>query len=158
MKAGSAGFGSSSVIEGGVMSAFAWAVLTACIWGIVPVMEKLGLSAPVSPPAAVMVRSFGVLLGLCIFGWVWSPWQAIKSMSVTSVALLVGGGFLASVVGQIAFYQALRWGALSQVTPVAGAYPMVAAVLGWIIFREPLTAMRVLGVALIISGAALLRK
>jgi transporter family protein len=139
------------------MNAFLWALLTACIWGIVPLMEKVGLgNAP--PTTGVMVRSLGVMAGLLLFGWLWSPWAALRTLSGSSILLLAGGGLLASFIGQLAFYQALRTGALSQVTPVAGAYPLVASLLGWWLLRESVTLPRVVGVALIIAGVILLRK
>lgn len=139
------------------MSAFLWAVLTAGIWGIVPLMEKTGLgTAP--PTLGVMVRSGGVVVGLVLFGWLWAPWSAVRTLSWSSILLLAGGGLLASVVGQLAFYQALKLGAVSQVTPVAGAYPLVAALLGWWWLREPFTISRSLGVLCIVVGLILLRK
>ena len=139
------------------MSAFLWALLTACIWGVVPLMEKVGLgSAP--PAAGVVVRSAGVVVGLVVATWLWSPWAAVRAMPWTSVVLLALGGLLASFVGQMAFYHALKSGALSQVTPVAGTYPLVAALLGWWVLREPLTLPRLLGVAFVVLGVVLLRK
>ena len=139
------------------MNAFLWALLTACIWGIVPLMEKVGLGG-VPPAAGVMVRSAGVVAGLVVATWLWSPWAAVRVMPWTSVALLALSGLLASFVGQMAFYQALKSGALSQVTPVAGAYPLVAALLGWWVLREPLTLTRLLGVAFVVLGVVLLRR
>ena len=139
------------------MSAFLWALLTACIWGVVPLMEKVGLGAA-SPSVGVMIRSLGVVVGLVVFGWVWSPWAAMRTLGWPSILLLAGGGLLASFVGQLAFYRALKSGALSQVTPVAGAYPLVAALLGWSILREPLTPSRLVGVACVVIGVILLRK
>ncbi len=139
------------------MSAFWWALLTAGIWGVVPLMEKLGLGQ--APPAAgVIVRSLGVVAGLAVLSLAAAPWAAVRALSWPSVVLLAGGGFLASFVGQLAFYHALKTGQLSQVTPVAGAYPLVAAILGWIVLREPLTGARVLGVLCIVAGAVLLRR
>ena len=139
------------------MSAFLWAVLTACIWGVVPLMEKIGLG-DASPTAGVIVRSFGVVGGLLLFGWIWSPWSACRTLSWSSILLLAGGGFLASFIGQLAFYHALRSGAVSQVTPVAGAYPLIAALLGWWVLREPLTVSRLMGVVCVVIGALLLRR
>ena len=81
--------------------------------------------------ACLIARSFGVVIGLLVFGWVWSPWAALSRVPWTSMVLLAGGGFLASFIGQMAFYQALRMGRVSQITPVAGTYPLVAALLGW---------------------------
>ena len=139
------------------MSSFVLALLTACIWGIVPLMEKIGLGA-ISPAAGVTIRSFGVLLGLLLFGWMWFPWPTLRTIGWPTFVLLAGGGFLASFVGQLLFYQALKSGAVSQVTPVAGAYPPVAAVLGWWVLREPLTLARGLGVVCVVIGTLLLRK
>lgn len=139
------------------MSAFLWAVVTACIWGVVPLMEKVGLGGA-SPAIGVMVRSVGVMVGMILFGLFWSPWQAMRTLSWSSWLLLAGGGLLASFAGQMAFYRALQSGALSQVTPVAGTYPLVAAILGWWILREPLTLSRLAGVVCVVLGVILLRK
>ena len=138
------------------MTAFFWALLTAGIWGVVPLMEKLGL-AGVPPTVGLIVRSLGVMIGLVTFGCAWSPWAAIRTLNWSSIALLAGGGFLASFVGQWAFYQALKAGAISQLTPVAGAYPLVTALLGWWVLHEPFTATRALGALCVVFGVVLLR-
>jgi len=140
------------------MNAFLWAVVTAGVWGLVPLMEKTGLAGPIPPALGVMVRSLGVVIGLLLFGWPWLAGDALRTLSWRSMLLLAGGGFLASFVGQLAFYQALKTGALSQVTPVAGAYPLVAALLGWVLLREPLSGPRLLGVGFVVLGVALLRR
>ena len=139
------------------MTAFFWALLTACIWGVVPLIEKMGL-AQSDPTIGVFARSFGVLMGIVIFGLLWSPWKALLALNSRSFVLLALGGFLASLVGQWTFYHALKTGRISQTTPVAGAYPLVAAVLGWWILREPFTLSRVAGVSFVVLGIALLRR
>lgn len=139
------------------MNAFRWAVLTACIWGIVPLLEKWGLQHA-HPTIGVFARSCGVVFGMLVFGLWWSPWSAMTRLAPGAFALLALGGFLASFVGQLAFYQALKYGHLSQVTPVSGAYPLVAALLGWMFLREPLTGGRAAGVVLVILGIWLLRR
>ena len=45
------------------MSAFAWAVLTALIWGVVPLLEKAGLKSS-DPTIGVFARSVGVLVAV----------------------------------------------------------------------------------------------
>ena len=139
------------------MNAFWWALLTAGIWGIVPLMEKIGLGQH-DPVLGVVVRSGGIVLGLLVFSAVVSPITAVQTLGWRSALLLAGGGLLASFVGQMAFYHALKTGSLSQVTPVAGAYPLVAAILGWVVLREPLTLTRALGAACVVAGVVLLRK
>ena len=139
------------------MSAIAWALLTAVIWGIVPLLEKQGLGQG-SPVIGVFARSLGVILGFLVLGVLWSPWKALAGLSIRSMALLALGGFLASFVGQMAFYHALRVGNVSQVTPLAGIYPMIAALLGWLLLREPFTMPRLVGVCMIVAGTLLLRR
>lgn len=139
------------------MTALWWSLLTACIWGIVPLFEKMGLGTN-QPTVGVFARSIGIVVGFVVFGLLWSPWKALGALSVRSFTLLALGGFLASFVGQMAFYQALRTGPISQVTPVAGAYPLVAALLGWFVLREPITPSRLCGVLFIIAGVLLLRR
>ncbi|MBI2885320.1 MAG: EamA family transporter [Candidatus Omnitrophica bacterium] len=139
------------------MSGFWWALLTAGIWGVVPLIEKLGLNGS-QPTVGVFARSLGVFAGFVAFGLWWSPWQALGSMSRASVALLALAGFLASFVGQLVFYQALKVGNISQMVPISGAYPLVAAALGWIVLREPLSAGRLLGALFIVAGVVLLRR
>jgi transporter family protein len=139
------------------MSAYMWALITAVVWGVVPMMEKTGLGQA-SPAAGVAVRSLGVLLGLVVLTLAGSPWAAARALSAQSVLLLMAGGFLASFVGQMAFYQALKSGAVSQVTPVAGAYPLISVLLGWMILREPFTWPRALGALCVVAGIVLLRK
>ncbi|MBI4322705.1 MAG: EamA family transporter [Candidatus Omnitrophica bacterium] len=139
------------------MSAFWFALLTALIWGIVPLIEKQGLARS-DPTIGVFARSAGVIVGVLILGLWWSPWKALANLNAGSFALLALGGFLASVVGQMMFYHALKVGHVSQVTPVSGAYPLVAAILAWVFFREPITAGRLVGVLFIVIGVLLLRR
>ena len=56
------------------------------------------------------------------------------------------------------FSSPVKTGAISQLTPVAGAYPLVAALLGWWVLREPLTPTRALGALCVVMGVILLRK
>ena len=139
------------------MSAFWFALLTALIWGIVPLLEKQGL-AHCDPTVGVFARSAGVIAGALILGVWWSPWKALAQLSAGSFALLALGGFLASVAGQMMFYHALKIGHVSQVTPVSGIYPLVSAILAWIFFREPITATRIVGVVCIVAGVLFLRR
>jgi transporter family protein len=139
------------------VSAFGWAAVAAAVWGVAPLVEKVGLS---NTPATVGVfaRGFGVVVALAVFGLLWSPWRALAAMSPRSFLLLALGGFMASFLGQVAFYQALKQGTVSQVTPISGTYPLVAALLGWLVLREPFSVPRLFGALLIVAGVALLRR
>ena len=139
------------------MSPFWWALVTAAVWGLVPLIEKLGLVRS-DPTIGVFARSMGVLIGVVMFGLLWSPWKALSQLSARSFLLLALGGFLASFVGQLAFYHALKTGQVSSITPLAGTYPLVAALLGWWLLGEPMTLGRIVGVGCIVAGVWLLSR
>lgn len=139
------------------MSGFYWAVLTAFIWGLVPILEKLGLSK-IEPFAGLLLRCGGVLLGAGVLIAVKREHltQALKADWKTIVFLVIGG-LLASFIGQICFYKALRSGEVSRIVPIAGAYPLVSFLTGIIFLSEAITLPKLAGVLLILAGIVLLR-
>jgi len=138
------------------MDAFFWAVLTACIWGIVPILEKIGL-AKVSPFTGLFYRCLGVLIGLLLLGVFIVKPQQMKAVDAKTVSILILSGFLASFVAQVTFYHGLKIGQVSRVVPVSGTYPLVAFILSLIVLGETVTPAKVVGMLLVVSGAWLLR-
>lgn len=134
-----------------------WAILTALVWGIVPILEKTGLMR-VEPLGGLFFRCLGVSLGL-IFLLIFNKnsVQHVLGNFHWSYLLLILGGFLASFIGQIFFYNALKTGDASRVTPLAGAYPLVTFILALFFFGEKLTLGNSLGILLILSGIFFLK-
>ena len=138
------------------MNAFVWAMLTACVWGIVPVLEKMGLTK-VEPFVALFYRCLGVVIGIVLLGTFIVKPEELKAVSLKSILLLVLSGFLASFVAQITFYHGLKIGHVSKMVPLSGTYPLIAFVLSILICREPVTLSKIFGIILIVSGVWMLR-
>lgn len=138
------------------MSAFGWAILTACMWGIVPFMEKLGL-AKMQPFTALFYRSLGVVIGFIILGSFIVKPSEMRAVELKSALILVLAGFVASFLAQIAFYHGLKIGEVSRVVPVAGAYPLIAFALGVSFLGETITFSKAAGMVLVVYGAWLLK-
>jgi len=139
------------------MKAFYFALMTAVVWGIVPILEKMGV-ARIAPLAGVFIRSCGVVIGISIMA-IFNN-QAVRialKADPRTIFLLVLGGFMASIVGQIFFYNALKIGEASKVVPIAGIYPLVAFLLGVIFLGETFTAVKLGGVIFVVLGLFLLR-
>ncbi|MFC1666433.1 EamA family transporter [Candidatus Omnitrophota bacterium] len=139
------------------MKAFYFAIITAVIWGIVPVLEKMGLSK-IEPLAGLLVRSCGIIIGVFILA-VFNN-QALKialKADLHTVGLLVLSGLMASIFAQIFFYNALKTGEASKVVPIAGTYPLVSFLLGIIFLGESFTINKASGVILVMVGLFLLR-
>lgn len=138
------------------MNWFWWAFLTACIWGVVPLLEKTGLSH-VDAIVGLFYRCTGVILGFVLLSTVMLRPQQIKSVDIRSAAWLILGGFLASFVGQLAFYQALKTGEISRVVPVSGSYPLIAFLLGVLCIGETMTPVKGAGIVLVVLGIWILK-
>lgn len=139
------------------MKAFYFAVMTALIWGMVPVLEKLGL-ARIAPFAGLLIRSCGVIIGatmIAVFNN--GALKAALKADPKTLFFLVAGGFLASVIGQMFFYNALKSGETSRVVPIAGTYPLVSFLLGIIFLGESITGVKLAGVSFVLLGLFLLR-
>ena len=137
--------------------AYLLSILTAFIWGIAPIFEKIGLSGKIEPYVAVVVRTIPIVLvsfiGLLFMGKVGSLGQ-LASKDVLFVTI---GGLLAGFLGQITLYSALKIGQASVVVPIAATYPLVAMTVAVLFLGEPLTWQKVTGVVLVISGVMMLR-
>ena len=139
------------------MKAFYFAIMTAVVWGIVPVLEKMGL-ARISPLAGLLIRSCGVIIGasfLVVFNN--QAFRLALKADPKTIFFLVLGGFMASIVGQIFFYNALKSGEASKIVPIAGIYPLVSFLLGIMFLGESVTIAKTSGVFLVIAGLFLLR-
>ena len=139
------------------MKGFYFAILAAIVWGIAPIMEKIGLKN-IEPLSGVLVRSSGIILGAVIMSIfnIGILKTALKADPKTILFLFMGG-ILASILGQIFFYSALKHGEVSKMVPVAATYPLVSFLLGLLFFGESFTVVKGLGIGFVILGVFLLR-
>lgn len=140
------------------MKSFWFAILAAVFWGTTPIIEKLALSKGINPMFAVVLRTVGSAAAALVLAAFLSRNKAsFTNFTWDAMALLMIGGMLANVVGQVFFYNALQGGDVSRIMPITGAYPMIAFILGILILGEAVTVQKVAGAALIMGGIFLLK-
>jgi len=140
------------------LSAFTWALLAAFCWGFAPALEKVGLRGTVDPAIGVFIRSIGVVLGTLLF----IPFLPRLSGRVAELTprnwiFLCLGGLVASVIGQLCFYRALKIGEVSRVVPIGASYPVLALLFGILFFGEAFSWSKMAGIAFVVTGVFLLR-
>lgn len=135
---------------------FYWAILAAFIWGIVPLFEKLGLQNT-EPIVGLFYRSLGVIVGIVFLFMFKLRISDIKAVNMRSVLLLIFSGFLASIVGQICFYNSLKSSEISKIVPITGSYPLVTFFVGILLLHESFNPLKLLGAFLIVAGMWLLK-
>lgn len=130
--------------------------LTTIFWGAAAIFDKLALGK-VAPLVGMMVRQFiltGVLLAVGVgSGRLGSLWT-LEGRSVFFFGL---SGVCGGILGLWTYYHALRLGGASLVVPITATYPLVAAILSWLVLQESFTFSRLIGTGLIVLGVWLVK-
>jgi len=138
------------------MRAEVWAILTAVCWGVGSLLEKQGVKiGGLSPVMGTLIRTGFSLVLLLVASFPF--WGQVRTAGVKSIVLIaVGGGMLAGGLGIIFLYSGLKSGNLSTVMTIAFCLtPIIGTALGGLLLREKLSSMQMLGIALCVTGSAL---
>ena len=138
------------------MNGLILALMAALFWGAAPACEKAALKH-VSATLALSVRTMVIAVVILTVFFATGQARELAHAKPSALAILAVGAISAGVVGQWLYFSALKGGEASVIVPVVGAYPLVAAILGVLIFKEKVTWFKGAGVLLIISGVFLLK-
>lgn len=136
------------------MNAFYWALIGAVCWGIAPLFGKVGLRGVnpidglVARTAVTLVFVFGLLISRGSF-------RALSMIPGRRWLYLALEAFLATFAGDLAYYAALKKGAIGQVGLIMSAAPLVTVWAGWYFLNETLSPVQITGAVLIIAGLVL---
>jgi transporter family protein len=124
-------------------------------WGISPLFAKMGLFN-VSPLIGLSVRTFFtasvILLWLTVSGNI----IQLKSISLTTGTLLVIEAVLATLIGDLAYFAALKQGSASIVMLIMACSPVVTILCSVIFLNERLTLGNIIGACFVTVGLILI--
>ncbi len=138
------------------MNEYVFAGIAMVFWGVAPVFGKLGLGE-LPPLAALTVRSLVISAILVAAVTVKGQWGFVAGATARDAAFIALEGICAALLGQLAYYYALKIGEVSRVSPVAAAFPLVALAVGVLFLGEKVTAAKVVAALLIVAGVALMK-
>jgi transporter family protein len=138
------------------MSEYWYAGIAMVFWGLAPIFGKLGLS-DLQPLAALTLRSLVISLILAAAVTVRGEWGSVAGATGRDVFYIGLEGICAALLGQLAYYYALKYGEVSRVSPLVSAFPLVALALGIAVLGEKLTIYKVVAGLLIFSGIVMLK-
>jgi len=137
---------------------FFFAVLAAVIWGFAPALEKVGLrGTSIDPFLGVFIRTIPIAVFAMVGVLVMGRLGEVASVDLRSALFVAAGGLVAGLLGQFAFYSALKSGDASVVVPVAATYPLVALLVSVLFLGESFTMQKLAGIALVVGGVVLLK-
>jgi transporter family protein len=120
-------------------------------WGIAPLFAKLGLK-DVDPLMGLAVRTVFSLIIISSIMTINGSIFALKSISTKTLILLFIEAVLASSLGDLAYFAAIKKGDVSIVTIIMSSSPLVTILCATLFLGEPFTLPRVIGAVLIVIG------
>jgi transporter family protein len=139
-----------------MLNAYLLACIAMVFWGLAPIFGKLGL-VEAKPLAALTIRSVIVSILLLIVVTIKGEWGFVVEIRPKDAAYIALEGVSAALIGQLAYYYALKLGEVGRVSPIVAAFPLVSVFLSIVLLAEKVTLYKILGAILIVSGIVLLR-
>jgi transporter family protein len=134
---------------------YIFAIIGMICWGISPIFAKLGLK-DVSPLAGLSVRTFFtaaiIFLWLILSGSI----EELRGIPAKTLFLLIIEAILATLIGDFAYFAALRQGSASIVMLIMALSPVVTIICSVIFLNEHLTYTHLIGACLAIIGLILI--
>ncbi|WP_425059330.1 hypothetical protein SCACP_40140 [Sporomusa carbonis] len=139
-----------------MLPSYTFAICAMVLWGIAPLFAKAGLTK-LEPVAALTVRSTVITVVLLMFMLVSGKWNQMTATAPRDIAFIALEGICAALVGQLAYYYAIKYGEVSQVAPVVAAFPLVALVGGILVLGENITLLKAVGAVMVIAGLVIMK-
>jgi len=139
------------------MNIYLFAFLAMVLWGLAPIFGKIGLTK-VSPLIGLYIRTFVVATILLVYGVLSGQIKNLTCVSRTDILYLAGEAIFASLLGHLAYFFALKYGAASRMVPFIAAYPLITFFVGISFLGEKLTLAKSAGVGLVVLGLLFLMR
>ncbi len=137
--------------------AFGLWLLTLLFWGSAPLFEKIALRGT-DPLLALTVRTGLAAVVLFSLSLVTGKITAVGDLGWREALALAMSGLVAGVFGMFTYFSLLKTGAASKIVPLTAAYPLVTALLAFVVLGETLSFGRLLGILLTILGLIILQR
>ena len=134
---------------------FIFALIGMFCWGITPIFLKIGLHN-INPLVGLALRTMfttGLLIGWMIISGTISQ---LKGIPFTSWFLIGLEAIIATLIGDLAYFAAIKWGEVSLVTIIMSSSPLVTILCSILFLGERITLERIAGAGLILIGIILI--
>ena len=123
-------------------------------WGLAPIFGKLGLQG-VNPVTAISLRT--LLAAIMVLGWVTCTrgYNDFTNVPATFWVYIIIEALLATLVGDLAYFAALKYGNVNQVSLIMSCAPVVTMLASFFFLGEFASYRQILGALLISVGLAL---
>lgn len=133
---------------------FVFAIFGMICWGIAPIFAKIGLNN-VNPLAGLTLRTLFAAGLITSWGTISGSIVQVKNIPFNSWVLIAIEAILATLIGDLAYFAAIKRGDVSMVAIIMSSSPLVTIVCAAIFLGEQITFWRIVGAGLVILGIVL---
>lgn len=134
---------------------YIFAIIGMICWGVSPLFAKFGLK-DVSPLIGLSVRTFFTAIVILLFMTLSGTLADLKAIPARTLLLLIIEAVLATVIGDFAYFAALKQGSASIVMLIMACSPVVTIICSILLLNEHLTFTTLLGACLAVVGLILI--
>lgn len=131
------------------------AIIGMICWGVSPLFAKVGLKN-INPLVGLSIRTIFTAVVIVLWMILNGSIVQLKAVPVKTVMLLVIEAILATLIGDLAYFAALKRGSASIVMLIMACSPLVTILCSVFFLNEHMTISSLIGACLIIVGIFLL--
>ncbi|NLJ40547.1 MAG: EamA family transporter [Clostridiales bacterium] len=133
------------------------AVFAMICWGVAPIFGKMGLK-DVDPIVGLAYRTY--ISAALLTGWMLkgNTFAKMGGVPIKTMVFLGIEGLLATLVGDLAYYAAIKYGEISTVTLIMSCSPIISIIMAVLIFNESMSIPKFIGTALIVIGLTMIMR
>lgn len=133
---------------------FLLSIVGAFCWGIAPIFVKLGLQN-INPIVGLLVRTIItaglIFIWMCVDGSI----ENYKNISTQTLLILTIEAILATFIGDLVYFSAIKKGSVALVTTIMASAPLITIICSVIFLNEVITIKRFIGTCFVILGIIL---
>ena len=130
---------------------FLLALIGMTCWGIAPIFVKLGLK-DINPLLGLAIRTAFTIVIISGVMLINGSIFTIKDISSKALILLAIEAVFATLIGDLAYFAAIKRGSVSLVTIIMSSSPLVTIICSVLFLGDQITLSKVAGAGLIILG------
>ena len=131
------------------------ALLGMLCWGIAPIFAKAGLQN-INPAIGLVLRTVIAVMLVTTWMGLSGGISQFKNITLQQSILIAIEAILATVLGDLAYFAAIKSGSVSTVSMIMSASPLVTMVCAVLFLGERLTFFKCLGAGYIVLGILLI--
>jgi len=133
-----------------------YAILASLFAGITSVLAKIGIK-DVNSHLATAVRTVVIVIFSWVIVWIVGSHTELATVSARTWIFLVASG-LATGASWLCFFYALKFGTVSNVSPLKKSSMILTIILAFLILGEPAGVSQIVGIVFIAMGTVLMLK